>query len=238
MGRNIFGILMALFVAAGLAFAAPVGASTTAGTPVTLGTTTVGTASAWGGNITQVNLTINSSTQRWQGFYGSVTGSLRLASGSNSTGFSTVKTWTVSNLRGQVYASTSSNVDFTAVNSTAVTLADVDSAFSFLSGFSDAAANTGTDNANPAFNVSQYTVAGNSRPLITTNSNASAGVWKEVVLAHGANLSNPTNLVFVGLLNNSGVAYNGASANYQIIVPENSVGENTATTYYFYGEVN
>ena len=94
-----------------LAFALPVGASSvSAGTPVTLGTFSPGTASAWGGNITQVNLTINSTTLHWQGFYGSLTGSLKLASG-NASNLSTLKTWPVSTISGQVYVSTSSNVD-------------------------------------------------------------------------------------------------------------------------------
>ncbi|MDE1798211.1 MAG: hypothetical protein KGH63_02290, partial [Candidatus Micrarchaeota archaeon] len=170
MAKSLFiGVL--LLLAASIAFGLPVGATNVvAGTPVTLGAGAAGTAAAWGGNVTQVNLTINSSTLHWQGFYGNVTASLTLGSGSSA-----VKTWTVSTLRGQIYASTSNSVDFTAVNSTAVTVANVDSAFSFLSGANDAAANTGSNDANPAFSVGAYNVSANSRPLITTYNASGSG---------------------------------------------------------------
>ncbi len=232
MGKSILiGVLLLLSIH--LALALPVGAtSVTAGTPVTLGAGTAGTAAAWGGNITQVNLTINSSTLHYQGFYGSTNGSLVLGSGSN-----VIKTWTISTVSGQVYASTSNSVDFTLVNSTSVTLANVDSAFSFLSGANDAMANTGTNSANPAFNVGQYAVGVNTRPLITTLNGTNSPVWQEVILAYGTPTTS-TNLVFAGILNASGNSYNNVSANYQIIVPEDSAGDNTPTTYYFYGQLS
>ncbi|MFH1095523.1 MAG: hypothetical protein V1728_04865 [Candidatus Micrarchaeota archaeon] len=233
--NSIFLFSLALCSLLFSSYALPVGANVTAGTPVTLGTTTAGTADAWGGNITQVNLTINSSTLHWQGFYGSVTGSLRLASG-NESNVSTLKLWTVSTLRGQIYASRASNIDFTVLNSTAVTLAAVDSAFSFLSGANDAAVNTGTDSLNPAFSIGQYAVGASTAPLITTLNSTGQSMWQQVVLNDG-NTSDSSRYVFVGIINNSGVAYNGQSANFQIIVPENSVGDATPTTYYFYGEV-
>ncbi|MCX8163291.1 MAG: hypothetical protein N3D10_01920 [Candidatus Micrarchaeota archaeon] len=222
-----------LFLAIG--FALPVGATVSAGTPVTLGTIPAGTAAAWGGNITRVNLTINSSTLHWQGFYGTITASLRLASGSGSN-INTMKVWDVNTLSGQVYVSRSANVDFTALNSTPVSLADVDSAFSFLLNSNDAAANTGTNNANPQFYIGHYIVAANSRPLITTFNNASQPIWKEVVLRHSST-GQPEDFVFVGLINSSGIAYNGEPAHFQLIVPENAAGDSAVSTYYFYGEV-
>lgn len=224
--------LMALLFLGGLAFAAPVGASNvTAGTPVTLGSASTGTAQAWGGNITQVNFTINSTTLHWQAFYGSITAGLRLASSGG-----TVKSWTVSTLRGMVYVSQSSNVDFSALNSTSVSLANLDSAFSFLSGADDSAANTGTNSANPAFNISQYQVLVNSRPLITTRNGSGVEAWKQVVLNDG-NTSNQSRYVFAAFINSSGSAYDNSSAQYQVIVPENAAGDTTPTTYYFYGEI-
>jgi len=228
-------VLLFLLGLLGAYLAAPVGATVSAGTPVTLGNIPAGTASAWGGNITQVNLTINSSTLHWQGFYGSITASLRLASGSGSN-ISTMKVWPVSTLSGQVYVSRSSNVDFTALNSTSVSLSALDSVFSFLSGAADSATNSGSDNANPSFYVGQYVINANTRPLITTLNNNSQAAWKEVVLRH-ANTGNPEDFVFVGIINSSGIAYNGQPAHFQIIVPENSAGDTSVTTYYFYGEV-
>ncbi len=229
--RSLFALMVLLFFGA-LIYAAPVGVSNvTAGTPVTLGSASAGTAQAWGGNITQVNFTINSTTLHWQAFYGTITAGIRLASSSG-----TVKSWTVSSVHGMVYVSQSSNVDFSSLNSTAVSLANVDSAFSFLSGADDSAANTGTNSANPQFNVSQYQVAINSRPLITTRNGAGVEAWKQVVLNDG-NTSNQSRYVFAAFINASGTAYDNSSAQYQVIVPDNAAGDVTPTTYYFYGEI-
>ncbi len=231
MRKSLF-TLIALLLFGGLAFAGPVGVSNvTAGTPVTLGSASAGTSQAWGGNITQVNFTINSTTLHWQAFYGTISAGLRLASSGG-----TVKSWTVSSVRGMVYVSQSANVDFSSLNSTSVSLANVDSAFSFLTDADDSAANTGTNSANSAFNVSQYQVAVNSRPLITTRNGAGAEAWKQVVLNDG-NTSNMSRYVFAAFINASGTAYDNSSAQYQVIVPENAAGDNTPTTYYFYGEI-
>jgi hypothetical protein len=135
-----------------------------------------------------------------------------------------------------LYVSQSSNVDFSTLNSTGVSLANVDSAFSFLSGADDSAANTGTDSANPAFNVSQYQVGASSRPLITTRNGSGVEAWKQVVLNDG-NTSSQSHYVFAAFINASGTAYDNSSAQYQVIVPENAAGDVTPTTYYFYGEI-
>ncbi len=230
--RWLIAALFALSLFYGLVSAAPVGAqNVTAGTPVTLGSASSGTAAAWGGNITQVNFTINSSTLHWQAFYGSISAGLRLASASG-----TVKNWTVSTVHGMVYVSQSSNVDFSAVNSTGVNLAAVDGTFSFLAGADDSAANTGTDASNPQFNVSQYQVSANSRPLITTRDGSGAESWRQVVLNDG-DTANASHYVFAAFINASGYAYDNSSAQYQVIVPENSAGDISPTTYYFYGEI-
>ena len=230
--RMLITAIFALCLLGGLVMAAPVGAqNVTAGTPVTLGSASSGTAAAWGGNITQVNFTINSSTLHWQAFYGSITAGLRLASASG-----TVKNWSVSSVHGVIYVSQSSNVDFSAVNSTGVNLAAVDGTFSFLSGADDSAAHTGTDSSNPAFNVSQYRVAANTRPVITTRDGSGTESWQQVVLNDGDN-SSATHYVFAAMINASGTAYDNSAAQYQVIVPENSAGDITPTTYYFYGEI-
>lgn len=218
----------------GAMFAIPVGAQVAdTGTPVTLGAQAAGTADAWGGNITEVNLTINSSTLHWQGFYGSVTAGLRLAGPNNNS----MKTWTVNTIKGQVYASTSNNVDFTQLSSLDAALTTLDTAFAFLDGEDDNATSTGSDDANSAFNVGQYTIGANSRPKITTHSNETNDVWEEVITWHDGDSSDNQSVVFVGILNDSGKAFNGDDADYQIIVPEDSAGDQSPTTYYFYGEI-
>lgn len=229
---RIISILAVFAVLASVSYAAlPVNATVTAGTPLTLtSSATSGTVGAWGGNVTPVNLVINSSTLHWQGFFGNITGSLGLGYGT-----SLLKKWTISTAAGQVYASQASVIDFTALNSTSVTLANMDSAFSFLSGATDSAANSGTNTNNTFFNISHYQVPNNTRPTLFTMNSSGALVWETVVLT--TNASDSTKYVFAGLISNNGVAADGTSADFQIMVPEDSLGNLAATTYYFYGEV-
>lgn len=232
--RSLFSILLAFLALAGLAFAAATGAEVNAGTPVTLGSGAVGSVEAWGGNITTVNLTINSTTLHWQAFYGNITAGLRLASNQSGTTY-TVKSWTVDSLRGVVFVSRGSNVDFTALSTVSTVINDLDTAFPFLADANDRANNTGTDAANPALSVGPYRINASTRPAIQTNNGDNQAAWTQVVLNDG-NVSLASDFVFAVSINSSGRAYDNSSANYQVIVPANaSVG--TSVTYYFYGEI-
>lgn len=217
-----------------ISYPLPAGGGTVqAGTPVTLGLQSPGTATAWGGNITSVNLSINSTTLHWQGFYGTLSASMAISAGSQNI---SLRSWNLSSLSGQVYISQASNINFSALNSTSASLSDVDAAHSFLSGANDAATKTGADSANPSFSIGQYEVRASSYPLITTKDNLGAQSWQEVVLRHSST-SSASDFVYVGILNQSGTAFNGEAAHFQVIVPENSVGNWLSTTYYVYAEV-
>jgi len=227
-------LVLMLAIGAGQISAGVVGANVTAGTPVTLGSGAVGSVEAWGGNITAVNLSISSTTMHWQAFYGNVTAGLRLASNQSGTMY-TVKSWTVDNLRGVVFASRGNNVDFSAVASADPTLDSLDTAFPFLASANDRANNTGADNANPAMQVGPYTISANTRPIIQTSNSSNPLAWTQVILNDG-DQNVATHYLFAVPINATGVAYDNSPANYQIIVPANaSVG--TSVTYYFYGEI-
>ena len=233
MPRYVY-VLAAVLLAAGLVAAEPVGAQVTAGTPVTLGSGPVGSVQAWGGNITSVNLAINSTTLHWQAFYGNVSAGLRLASNQSGQTY-TVKSWTVDNLRGQIYVSRSSNIDFSNLSSVDPSINNLDTAFPFLSGANDRANNTGSDNANPALTVGPYSIAANTRPIIQTNNGNNSAAWTQVVLNYN-DVTSATNYVFSVPINASGNAYDNTSANYQAMVPANAT-TGSAVTYYFYGEI-
>ena len=229
-----FLLILLPLLAAGLLASAPVGATVSAGTPVTLGSGSVGSVEAWGGNITSVNLQINSTTLHWQAFYGNITAGLRLASNQSGTTY-TVKSWTVDSLRGVVYVSPGSNVDFASLSSTSPSLNDLDTAFPFLSGANDRANATGTNNTNAVMTVGAYTISAGSRPVIQTNNGSSQAAWNQVVLNYG-NVNSSTYYVFAVPINASGRAYDNSSANYQVMVPANATS-GASTTYYFYGEI-
>ena len=231
--RPILFLLLPL-LAAGLLAAAATGATVSAGTPVTLGSGSVGSVEAWGGNITSVNLQINSTTLHWQAFYGNITAGLRLASNQSGTTY-TVKSWTVDSLRGVVYVSPSNNVNFASLSSYSPVLNDLDTAFPFLSGANDRANNTGTDSSNSALQVGTYTISANSRPVIQTYNGSSQLAWTQVVLNYG-NVNSSADYVFAVPINASGNAYDNSSANYQVMVPANATS-GASSTYYFYGEI-
>ncbi|VVB56831.1 Uncharacterised protein [uncultured archaeon] len=231
---RILYVLAAVLAVGGLLVAAPVGAEVNAGTPVTLGSGPVGSVEAWGGNVTFVNLQINSTTLHWQAFYGNITAGLRLASNQSGTTY-TVKSWTVDSLRGVVFVSRSSNINFANLSSVDPAINSLDTAFPFLSGANDRANNTGSDNANPAMTVGPYSITAGSRPIIQTNNGQNQASWTQVVLNYG-DVTSAEDYVFAVPINASGNAYDNSSANYQVMVPANAtVG--SSVTYYFYGEI-
>ena len=93
----ILGIIV--FMAA-VAYAAPIGAFLTADAPEKKPTTPAGTNGAGAGNVTYVNLTGESVTLSWQGYYGEVSGVITLDNANNYTLYN----WTVTNAKGEVYA--------------------------------------------------------------------------------------------------------------------------------------
>jgi len=227
--------LLALVLSASLIWAAVTGADpVTAGTPVTLGTGAAGSVEAWGGNITAVNLTINSTTLHWQAFYGNITAGLRLASNQTGTLY-TVKSWTVDNLRGVVFVSRGNNIDFTNLTTPDPVLENLDTAFPFLANANDRAAQTGTDDANPAMQIGSYSITANTRPIIQTSNSTSSTAWTQVILNDG-NTEVATDYVFAVPINSTGRSYDNLAANYQVIVPANATS-GTSATYYFYGEI-
>ncbi len=215
-----------------IASSGQVGANiTSTGTPVTLPRGAATTVSIYGGNATNLNLQINSTTLHWQGFYGNITGALRLAAGT-----STLKTWNVSSVSGQVYISTSPNINFAALASTSVNLSNVDSAFSFLSGSDDSAQNTGVENSNSAINISYYPLSINTRPVIYSRDSTLAANWQQIVLAQSLSYDK-NSLVFTGIIRPAQLVFNGQAGDFQIVVPASGINGSTAETYYFYGEL-
>jgi hypothetical protein len=68
--------------------------------------------SAAAGNVSQLTLTGSSTTQTWQGYYGNVTGMIRLDNAANQAMF----TWRMPYPSGEIYASEISSVNWTSNN--------------------------------------------------------------------------------------------------------------------------
>ena len=236
MERAVLGIFAAFAALSLLALlasansASPVNATTSVGTPVTLPVEPATLATVTGAP-TNITLDINSTTLHWQGFYGNVTGSIALGYGSSK-----LKTWDLGPKSGQVYISTSANINFSQINSTDVLLNDVDSAFTFLSGADDSANLTGVEDSNSQINISNYVLAANSRPVIYSRDKSGSASWQQIVLAHTTPSGKDT-FVFGGIIREGAQAFNGQAADFQIVVPTSGILNTTGESYYFYGEV-
>jgi len=93
--------------------------------------TGAGNATAQAGNVTMINLSSTSSTTRWQGFYGNVSGSLSLGLGNDIL-------YDFSNSPSAVYVSRNQSFDFTSIE-TGDSI-DIDAVWGFSGGADTAAA--------------------------------------------------------------------------------------------------
>ena len=219
MKKNILSVILVILI---LAFASMVIADPTGGT-ATEGTQTSGVSSSSstqvtteGGNVTEVNVTTTGITTRWAGFFGTVTGNYELNDGTNN--FYTWATITGSMTGAAVYAADSAG---------AITWASVAPATSTdMPAYLQTTASdnwTNTYNETPkAFVSSSLNVA--STPYTTTSGGAG---FESYSLKEGSTL------IWAGLVQDDGASFDGATADYQILVPADSSTE----TYNFYLEL-
>lgn len=224
------GLMLALFgVLLGSTFAAITNVTDTVEGVTGKYTYDLGTANTTteGGNVTEVNLSSNSSTEKWAGFYGNVSGNLLLAQG-YTTPAMYVWTWAPSS-GGEVCASTGANFGWSSVSNTL--RATIDTAWGFASGDSDSAQNTMTDGS-ATFDVNGVT--GTTTGTYTKN-NAGANVWQTFALNDGG--ATKDDIVFcvnMSTLNTFSVGGTGA---YQLMVPTNET-YGQFETYFFFVELN
>lgn len=216
-----------------------------------------GVQQAVAGNVTEVNLEGSSSTQSWQGYYGNVTGKIQLSNGNNEVLYN----WDDTNPKGEIYASTISNIDWTNIQ-----------CFNFTAKgtFADDTQNRGgtsqfglnltqledefnisydaVDSIDKTFNLSG---SGNHQTFYTSNFMFSDGVCQSTRLytnlGHGVSgkfeevlLYDPTSkgVVYTSLLNQDILGFDNRTHDFEMIVPEDGHGTDTSTTpYYFYMEL-
>lgn len=261
---NIFLIILAAFLYLGvfayLAAAAPNGATVTPGTPSTLAATGAGNNSAFAGNITFLSLTGDSVTQTWQGYFGNVSGAIRLADSSGNNLYN----WSLAEPSGEVYASTNSSITWANVqcfNFTAngtqggttgetaggtslggLNLTGLESLFNVGSSDVDGvnetfSASPGGDGHDAFFVGSLQFSAGECMSAKTYNSGGTLGSnqFEEALLYEPAT----TSIVFASILEQGALnGFNSADNDFQMLVLEDGHSGNTAaTTYYFFVEL-
>jgi len=234
-------ILGALLTAA--ISAIPDGATVAVGKPQTKNVSAPQNVTAQGGNITEVNITDNTQTQVWQGFWGTVNGSIVLQDAAAATFYR----WNVFNISGEVYASRLSSVNFANIKPDN-NCSDDNSLTGF--GFSDSVNNTYTNNTNRFIQVGTVAINASTACAVYTfvNSSAQSSFFQDIILTDTLN-TNITNgstsvggntTVYATPIEGNISGYNGLNrtglvGTYQLLVPVNrTAGFNT---YFFYAEI-
>jgi hypothetical protein len=218
---KVLAILLCIVFAAGLVMAISGASVAETKRPRWVGNTP-GNATTEGGNISQVNLSATTLTDRWSAFYGNVSGGIVLSDNDNASAY--VYQWsTAANTSGgAVCASTNSSYIFTSLIGTN------DSALNTAWGFgvaSDNVTKTFTDSATCNLNFSQGGVATSARVNHTTGS-----FW---TCAMNDNRSTAkSSFAFCTNISSTGVNFKGNASQYEIMVP--TVFGSGTETYYFY----
>ncbi|MBN1646185.1 hypothetical protein JW868_04060 [Candidatus Woesearchaeota archaeon] len=225
MSRNFLGPILLLSLAL---FLVPYAAGAPVGGNISNGTSSGATAQTEGqiydvvaGNVSNVNVTGTSITERWAGFYGNISGGIKLADSSNNVFFE----WTVSDLtdavvyiaNGSVSSWATTNIE--AANYTLMpTYIEVDATDEFNNTF----------NATEAFTSTTYNIAGT--PYAATWSGGSQGSLKTYSLYDkGGDV-----LIWAAKATAGSTGFDSSNLDYQALVPVNG---STSLSYTFYLEL-
>jgi hypothetical protein len=242
--RRQIALLAFAFLLVGLAaavYAIPQGATVSVGKPQTKNFSSPGNVTAAGGNITEVNVTVESQTRAWQGFWGDVNGSLVLQDAAAFNFY----TWTLFTVTGEVYASRDNAVQFTNIAPNNNCSTD-----NTLTGFNfaDSANNTFINNSNVQIQVGFVTINATTSCAVYTyvNSSPQTSFFQTIQLTSLANFVNDSNVsnmtggnntIFATNIENQTLSgYNTDPHGYQLLVPvDRTAGLNT---YFFYAELS
>ncbi|MEM4166114.1 MAG: hypothetical protein QW255_02010 [Candidatus Bilamarchaeaceae archaeon] len=191
------------------------------------GETSAGSITTEGGNISQVNVSAGTLTDRWAGFFGPVDGYIYLTDAGNAT-TSYLFRWTASAPSGWICVSTNNNFPFASAEGT--TAAAINSAWNFGSA---------TDNATNTFTLSTCDITfynpSNSISDTATADHAGSSTFETCAIVRTGG-TGETDFAFCSAINQAGTNYAGVAADYELIVPT-TLGSETET-YYFYAELN
>ncbi len=223
------------------------GTAVTQGGEVRGNSTAVGTDSASGGNISNMNFTTEALTAKWQGYYGNVSlKNLRLG----NSGTSNLYSWSTASQTNllALAATTGANYDF-ANGKRTIQVVYIDAMFGFDGNDTDSVNNTMDDrhdadgNKDPCghtlFNLVQCAptanlTSKNGDGLVDTNSKFVVGNYYDT--NPGAPTSQDDFAFVVNISSGPWRSYDNSTAvNYELIVPLNGTGDAVlGTTYYFY----
>lgn len=216
-------IVIAVLGIMALAFAITPASNWTMGTSGKYSATSAGGFVTAGGNVTDVNIGANSSTSKWAGIYGNISGSVVLAKNSTVVFY----TWTWSPVSGsEVCASTNSSMGSITANASGGL---IDTAWGFsVSTDVDLAKKTMTQNCTLS-NVTGTSIAG-SDAINTSDVN----IATETCASKQDSGTAKASYVFCAPVISAGFTFDGLLRNYALMLPTAQSG---TETYYFYLEL-
>lgn len=181
--------------------------------------------------ISTLILNASQQDQHWKAYIGNVSGSLSLEDSSRSA----IYDWSLTTTTGEVFASNTSNLQFTTVAcADASTISSMETKMNMTASDVDSLSSTFNSTDHTPTVVSGTSLSGCDMTSLYVNSASqgqnNAADFQEFLMKEGT-----SNLVFVSILNDNTVGYNGAQYDFQMIVPESDT--QSASTYYFWLEL-
>jgi len=207
---------------------------------------------ALAGNVTELNLTAETITRHWAGFFGEISGKITLEDANGNIFYD----WTVTNPQGEIYAARTNSVDW--VNIRCANAAERSAEDAFVSAVNDtdedAPSRTflayGVDDGytytnghvgpgHPTFWVGSVQIDANTCYAAKMyNSSRQEGEFWEVMLSDGTQVIYAATIANSDSQDNGADGFDGTNHDFEMIVPENGTGTDTATTtYWFWVEI-
>lgn len=195
--------------------------------------TSNGSVSAQGGNVTQINIDALSVTKAWQGYWGNITGNIRLDDAGNNSFY----VWGNATPSGEVYATRNSTIIWASVNCTNDTqIANEETYLGQSPSDGDSVSNTFTGETHPGFYVGNRLISAST--CVSTNINVNGSQQNESFYQMLLS-DNASNVIYTTIVEPDTYGYSSELSDFQLIVAENEhVGNEGVTPYYFFIELD
>jgi len=189
------------------------------------------------GNVTELVINGFSTTQSWQGYFGNVSGAIKLSDASDNQMYN----WSLASPEGEIYATTTTSIAWEDITCFSMgNHSALETLFNIADSDVDGVNETfSTGNGHDEFytNNVQFTTGLCPSTSIYDDTGASVDNHFEEVLLTDA--SADTQVIFTAILDEEDVSgFDNAMHDFEMLVLEDGHGTNTATTtYYFYVEL-
>jgi hypothetical protein len=231
------GILGILFILSCILFLQIVFADPTGPTSIQAGQSQRGAinpaqqVNAMAGNITELIMNATSITKAWQGYFGNISGTITLDNANNWTLYD----WRMTTPSGKVFATRNDTVilwsSIACANTANITAEDT---YMGNAGAQDTI-NFTFNYTSSAYYVGNVQVTNCPSTYTYVNDTKQSSLFQELLLMDPSKNA----LVYTSIIESRQIGFDNRSHDFQMLVAEKGrSGDNTATPYYFYVELN